>query len=336
MEYSDRLEIYKRIEQERDTAVLTYVTSDRPGWDINVASDVIDPFVDLLDAIGPVRRISLILHTLGGRTLAAWRLVNLIRMFCDELEVIVPSKALSAGTLMCIGADKIVMTKQAVLGPIDPSVNSLLNPQIDFGGQLKQVPVSVESIRGYLNLARQELGIDDSQSLAQLLVDLSSHIHPVVLGDVFRSTEQIRFLARKLLPRQVRDEAKVKSIVDFLCADSGSHDYTIDRREASEIGLNIVKPSDGFYTELKSIHASYSGELNLLSPFTPTEIFADDSSDVSSYQMPRGIIEGATGGCYSFISEGIMTRIVSHPDGSPVPQQGIEDERSFDGWRKIA
>ncbi len=37
MGYSDRLEIYKRIEKERDTAVLAYVTSDRSGWDINVA-----------------------------------------------------------------------------------------------------------------------------------------------------------------------------------------------------------------------------------------------------------------------------------------------------------
>ncbi len=286
--------------------------------------------------MGPVRRISLILHTLGGHTLAAWRLVNLIRMFCDELEVIVPSKALSAGTLICIGADKIIMTKQAVLGPIDPSVNSPLNPQVNFGGQTTQVPLSVESIRGYLNLARQELGIADSQHLTQLLVDLSSHIHPVVLGNVFRSTEQIRFLARKLLPSQVNDESKVKSIVDFLCADSGSHDYTIDRREASELGLNIEKPSEDFYIALKSIHTSYTEELKLLLPFTSTEVFTDDAFDVSSYQLRRGLIEGTIGGCYSFISEGVMSRVVSHPNGSPVPQQRVKDERSFDGWRKIA
>ena len=336
MKYSDRLEIYKRIEKERDSAVLTYVTSDRSGWDIHVASDVIDPFVDLLDAIGPVRRISLILHTLGGRTLAAWRLVNLIRMFCDELEVIVPSKALSAGTLMCIGADKIVMTKQAVLGPIDPSVNSPLNPQVNFGGQPTQVPVSVESIRGYLNLARQDLGIADSQHLTRLLVDLSSRIHPVVLGNVFRSTEQIRFLARKLLPNQVSDESKIKSIVDFLCADTGSHDYTIDRREASELGLSIVKPSDDFYADLKSIHSSYTEELRLAVPFTRREVFADDDSVASPYQMLRGLIEGATGGCYAYVSEGTMSRSLHHPDGSPAPQHRINDDRSYDGWKKIA
>src|SRR3546814_9324606 len=50
--------------------------------------------------------------TKGGNTAAAWRLVNLLRTFCNELEIIVPAKAMSAGTLMCLGADKIVMTKK--------------------------------------------------------------------------------------------------------------------------------------------------------------------------------------------------------------------------------
>jgi hypothetical protein len=44
----------------------------------------------------------------GGETLAAWRLVNLLRIYCDELEILIPMKALSAGTLICIGADKLV------------------------------------------------------------------------------------------------------------------------------------------------------------------------------------------------------------------------------------
>ena len=336
MRYSDRLELYQQIEKERESAVLTYVTSDRQGMETSIAPDVIDPFVDLLDMIGPVNRISLILHTSGGQTLAAWRLINLIRMFCDELEVLVPSKALSAGTLMSIGADKIVMTKQAVLGPIDPSVSSPLNPQVNVGGQPRQVSVSVESVRGYLNLTRKELGIADSQHLTRVLLDLSSHIHPVVLGDIFRSTEQIRFLARKLLPRQVKDETNIESIVDFLCADSGSHDYTIDRREASGLGLKVEKPSHELYDLLKKVHLSYTEELQLLEPYTPTELFAEDKAGTLQYSIPRALIEGTVGGCYTFVTEGIMTLMQIQEDASPIPQQLINDNRTFEGWRKIA
>ena len=335
MNYSDRLELYRSIEEQRESKVVTYVTSDRQNMETKIGADCIDPFVDLLDQIGPTDRISLILNTSGGETLTAWRLINLIRMFCDDLEILIPSKAMSAGTLMSIGADKIVMTKQAVLGPIDPSINNPLNPQVEIGGQRKHVPVSVENVRGYLNLTQEELGIGGDDNLAKVLLDLSNKIHPLVLGEIFRSREQIRFLAGKLLPRQVQDEQKIKSIVDFLCGDSGSHDYTIDRREAFDLGLNIEKPSDEFYCILRNVHESYSTELELLRPYNPQEILAKTKpGNGINYVVPRALVESTIGGCYRFVSEGYM-RVVELPTQGGVPQQALQDERTFEGWRKL-
>ena len=48
--------------------------------------------------------------------------MNLIRNFCKYFEIIVPFNCHSAGTIISLGANRIVMTKQATLGPIDPSV----------------------------------------------------------------------------------------------------------------------------------------------------------------------------------------------------------------------
>jgi hypothetical protein len=222
MDYNNRQRLYQAVEKERNSKVLAFVTGDRAGMETQIAQDCVNCFVDLLDKIGPTRKISLILHTNGGDTLTAWRLVNLIRSFADDFEVIVPLKALSAGTLISIGADRVVMTKQAALGPIDPSVNGPLNPQTQFGNQLARVPVSVESVRGFLDVARVELGIRGEVGLTQILTHLASQIHPLVLGDIFRSRAQIRTLAEKLLARQVTTPERVKGIIDFLCADSGS------------------------------------------------------------------------------------------------------------------
>jgi ClpP class serine protease len=180
--YKKRQALYRRVEQQRDTKVLTFVTSDRQGMETVIAPDCIDLFVDLLDKIGPTNKISLILHTNGGSTLAAWRLVNLIRTFCDTLEVLIPLKAFSAGTLISIGSDLLVMTKQAALGPIDPSVNNHLNPQVNIGGQVMRVPVSVENVRGYLDAARNYLGIKGQAGLTTVLTQLSQQVHPLVLG----------------------------------------------------------------------------------------------------------------------------------------------------------
>ena len=334
MNYPNRLKLYQQIEQDRDTKVLAFITSDRQGMETVIAQDCIDPFVDLLEKIGPTKRMSLLLHTNGGHTLAAWRLVNLIRIFCDELEVLIPFKALSAGTLISIGADRVVMTKQAALGPIDPSVNNPLNPLASIGGQSKQVPVSVESVRGYLDAAREELKIEGEEALTSVLLNLTSHIHPLVLGEIFRTQAQIRYLAQKLLPRQVEDEEKVKSIIDFLCADSGSHDYTIDRREATELGLKIEKPSDELYRLLRKIHLSYAEELKLLEPYTPQPYLAGTPINTPvPFAVTRALVEGTVGGCYGFISEGVLMRVQVQTSNGP--QEGVKDERTFEGWRKL-
>ena len=334
MNYSDRQKIYRKIEADRETKVLSYITSGRQGMETLIAQDCIDQFVDLLEKIGPTKRISLILHTDGGQTLAAWRLVNLIRMFCDELEVMIPLKALSAGTLISIGADRVVMTKQAALGPIDPSVNNPLNPQAIVSGQPKQVPVSVESVRGYLAAARDELRIQGEEAITSVLINLTSHIHPLVLGEIFRSQAQIRFLAKKLLPRQVSDNDKIDSIIDFLCADTGSHDYTIDRREALELGLNIKKPSDELYKLLREIHLSYEEELKLLEPFSVHSILSGVAQDKAApFAITRALLEGTIGGCYGFVSEGTLRRTQIQINNAQ--QEGIKDERIFEGWRRI-
>ena len=213
--YTDRLSLYKEIEAQFNSKLLVYVTSDRRGLETQIAQDVIDLFIEHLDTIGVVPKISLYLYTRGGDIAAAWNIVNLIKIYCDELEVIIPHKAHSAGTLISIGAHKIIMTKQATLGPIDPSVNTPLNPVVNNGSNY---PVSVEAVKGYVALAKEELGVKDDRALADVLIKLSEDVHPLVLGQVFRTRAQIKMLAKKLLPAQVSDPEKVSEIINFYAA----------------------------------------------------------------------------------------------------------------------
>lgn len=222
--HEKRLSIYKKIEQARKSRVLAYVTGDRPNMQAQINNDAVDLFGDHLDEMFPTERISLILYTLGGNTMAAWNLVNMLRMFCDELEIIVPNKSRSGGTLMCLGADRIIMSKQATLGPIDPSLTGPLNPLIPGAAPEARAPVSVEAVKGYIEMAKCDFGVKSGTDMAKVLTDLANKVHPLVLGAIFRSRSQIQFLARELLKSQVRDDSKIKKIIGFLCSESGSHD----------------------------------------------------------------------------------------------------------------
>jgi len=324
--YKNRQALYKSLEQARGSKILTYVTGDRPGLEMQIHSEVFDFFVNHLDTIGVQKKISLYLYTRGGSTLTAWSLINLIRQFCDELEIIIPSKCHSAGTIMSLGANTIVMTKQATLGPIDPSVNTALNPQIEGAPPTAKVPVSVEAIKGYIELAKAELGITAQEDLTKVLLALSDKVHPLVLGEVYRSSSQIKMLAKRLLANQVTNPEQIDKIVNFLCSDSGSHDYTINRREAkNDLGLNIEKPGVELYEIIKAIYDDLRAELCFSDAYDPNG--AVGTAPNASYHYVRGVIESCDGGSNRFVSEGEFVRVAS-----PVGGQ-IHDNRKFEGWR---
>ena len=334
----ERLDNYKKIEESRKSKLLVYITGDRPGMETQINNDILEFFVDHLDKLGKPKKISLLLYTRGGNTLTAWSLTNLIRQFCDEFEVIIPSKAHSSGTLISLGANTIMMTKQATLGPIDPSLNSPLNPQdpTQPNNTFAKIPVSVESIKGFFGLAQQDLKVKSQSDLSQLLNSLSDKVHPLVLGDVYRSRTQIRMLASKLLSKQMKDKKKIEKITSFLCGDSGSHDYTIYRREAhEELGLNIEKPDDNFYKIIKETFDDIKKELELLTPFDAGVIIG--ASPSLNYSARRALIESIDGGTDVFLSEGTLVKHVQTinqpPPLPPIQRIAVEDQRRFEGWK---
>lgn len=318
--YQDRVKLYKLLEKEFNTKILIYVTSDRNGMAAQIAPDVIDFFIDHLDKIGACEKISLYLYTRGGDTAAAWNIVNLLRMYCDKLEVIVPHKAHSAGTIISLGANEIIMTKQATLSPIDPSINTQLNPLIP--NTINTFPVSVEAVKGYLQFAKDELKIQNDIALADIFMKLTEYVHPLVLGQVYRSRAQIQMLAEKLLPNQIDDAEIVKKIIAFLCSESGSHDYTINRKEAkNDLKLNVKKPTDTQYSIIKAIYDDISDELQFNKTF-------DFSKINGAFAVRRCLLESIIGGSDYFVTEGQCVHGIDQNG-----QQLVQTRINFEGWR---
>lgn len=327
---SERIGLYEKLEKLRGSKVIVYFTSTRQGLETQIASDILPLFCEHLDKIGDTEKISLFLYTNGGNTLTAWSLVNLIRSFCKNFEVIIPANCFSSGTLISLGADNLVMTKQASLGPIDPSVNGPLNPGIPgINDPNIRIPVSVEHVNAYINMAKNDFGIKDEENLTEILLNLSDKIHPLTLGQVYKSKSQIQMLAKKLLASQNLGKEKEDNIINFLCSESGSHDYSIRRKEATDsLGLNIEKPDMELYGLIKAIYDNICKEFDMYNPYNPTMF----SAPSTAYSFRRGLIESLYYGTDVFISEGVITKqIIPIPTPSGTSNQiAINDSRNFE------
>ena len=76
-----------------------------------------------LDDIGDRRgRLAIILETPGGVAEVVERMVTTVRHNYQDVTVIVPDRAMSAGTIFALSADRIVMDYFSCLGPIDPQI----------------------------------------------------------------------------------------------------------------------------------------------------------------------------------------------------------------------
>lgn len=68
------------------------------------------------------RGLLLILHTPGGLAEAAQTIVDYLRSKFDDIDVLIPTYAMSAGTMIALGCDRIIMGRQSQLGPTDPQL----------------------------------------------------------------------------------------------------------------------------------------------------------------------------------------------------------------------
>jgi hypothetical protein len=244
-----------RLQTLRDSKVLLYFLSDRrspipvPGINTIFATEPQLLIYDHLKRLGHIPRLDLVIHTSGGDLNAVWPLVNLCRDMSDHFSIIVPFRSLSAGTLLCLGAEEVLMGTAANLSPIDPTTTNQFNP-VDSRGQPKGI--SVEDVISYFKLARDKnkgTGISEEKSITEIFKQITDKVDPLALGNVNRVHTQIRDLADKLLHLHADhfiDDNHIANIIKVLTEELHSHSHQIGVQEAITLfGNNFIKrPSE--------------------------------------------------------------------------------------------
>ena len=130
--------------------VIAILSPILPGLDVRLRAAI--------DAIPDKRStVALILNTPGGIVEIVERMVTAIRFVYGEVIAIVPDRAMSAGTILALSADRIMMDHLSCLGPIDPQIerDGSLFPALSYLNQFERL--NRKSQQGELTTAEYAL-----------------------------------------------------------------------------------------------------------------------------------------------------------------------------------
>ncbi len=339
MSTEERKNLIKKLETSLDAKILALVTGDRQGMETRIAPDILSLVSEHLASIRPTENLALFLYTAGGDTIVGWGLVNLLRQYCQRFSVLVPFRALSCGTLIALGADSIMMGKHGLLSPVDPSVSSPFNPPVPGsqpGGQagvVQLLPVSVEDMIGFLDLARREIGLRSEESMTSILKILADKVHPLALGAVYRAREQTFSLAKRLMMKHCKDKRKIDRITSRLTRELPTHNYLIGREEAAEIALDISKPLDDVDSLMWQLYKEYENWLQLTSPFSAELDLASEARRRVRYE--RAAVESVSNNTlhqHVYMTDNDLIKVSVTPAGAQSSVEQVVVRTLFMGW----
>jgi Serine dehydrogenase proteinase len=358
MSYTERKTAIAALEQARQSRVLSYVMADRdahPPLPLGLMTQLgTEPQLlisDTLRAMGRVPRLDLFLYTRGGNTDSVWPLVSLLREYCKHLGVVVPFRAHSAGTLIALGADEVVMTELSELSPVDPTTGNQFNP-IDPANPQARLGISVEDVAAYFQLATELADLPSEASRLEVLKELTggaSKVHALALGNVQRVYNQIRKLARNLLRlhlNEAQHSNRMDRIIRGLTEEFYSHLHAINRTEATELLGDWVKaPNEDQGSAIWALLEKYVSAFELRSRFSVADYMHDDP--MRDFRAHGALLE-TTERSYVFVTESRISQRpnippnvqIQVPPGTAVPLAGPWAGRVFEvgilsiGWRK--
>lgn len=199
--------------------------------------------------------LDLVLHTPGGSVTAAESLVYYLKKkFGNNIRVIIPQMAMSAGTMIACCANEIVMGNQSCIGPFDPSVRN------------------VSAFAVFDEFMRASEDIKNNPHNIPLWQTMVSKYPPAFLEECERAIELANTIVPQWLKANMLSEleleeqnARVEKLIGALNNPhkTKEHSRHIHFEEAVELGLTVTQLEDDQELQEKvlTLHHAYLATL---------------------------------------------------------------------------
>lgn len=122
----DARESMREIEAIRGKPAVLYVSdviNNKGGQDNSIVAKDDLLFNELVNSVPKdIKDIDFIIATPGGSGVQVSKFVDKLRSRFENVSIIIPNIAMSAGTILAMSGDEIIMTNNSYIGPIDPQV----------------------------------------------------------------------------------------------------------------------------------------------------------------------------------------------------------------------
>ena len=215
--------------------------SSAPNTIIN--DNDINALMNAVNKLDRTKGLDLVLHTPGGDLAATENVVNYLQSaFPNNIRAIIPQLSMSAGTMIALSCNCIVMGKQSSLGPIDPQFNG-----IACQGILDEYSRAISDVTANPNA----LGIWQP---------ILSKYHPTLIGDCENAVKWSKELATKWI-KKVNAGINMIDVENLFISHSTSYSHSrhISRDECKTVGLNIedLENNQDFQDAVLSLHHCY-------------------------------------------------------------------------------
>ncbi len=200
------------------------------------------------------KNVFFILRTQGGCPHAAFKVARRLQDQYKIFYLYVDSFCKSAGTLIAIGSDEIIMSDYAEFGPLDVQLQEKdeVN-RFSSGLNINEAMLNIrqDSIKFFIDLLLQLTNVGlTTKTAAEVASNLSinffspilSQINPIRIGETSRAVK----IALAYGERLIKDRGNLLSYKELvtLVQRYPDHHFVIDFKEASSIFKNIRKESE--------------------------------------------------------------------------------------------
>lgn len=207
---------------------------------------------ELLEAKRKSDACTVFLTTDGGDPNGGYRAARCLRHHYKHVRLVVPSFCKSAGTLIAIAADELVIGDLGELGPLDIQVRKGSELQerssgLDIMQAVQAVTFQTQDAFHRIMVGTRNLGLSTrlcaefaATVASGIAAPLIGQIDPIRLGEMQRATRVAFEYGQRLneYAYNLKDEA-----LERLISAYPAHGFVIDRKEAGELFRRVYAPT---------------------------------------------------------------------------------------------